>query len=61
MMVWYGGHWVLWEAALMWIGMVAFWGLVFWALYAAIHGWPASRSTDKPRGQARQLLDMGSC
>lgn len=34
MMFWSDSHWVFWQVALMWVGMVAFWGLVIWAVYA---------------------------
>jgi putative membrane protein len=37
MMFWYGnGGWPFWEIALMWVGMIAFWGLLIWAVYALI-------------------------
>ena len=36
MMFWDGGHWVFWQAAVMWVAMVAFWGIVIWAVYALI-------------------------
>src|SRR5260370_22890532 len=29
----YGGGWPFWEGALVWAGMVAFWGLLIWAVY----------------------------
>ena len=32
MMFWYGGGWPFWEVALMWVGMIAFWGLLIWAI-----------------------------
>ena len=34
MMFWYGSHFVLWQAVLASIGMLAFWGLLFWAAYS---------------------------
>ncbi|MDA8320527.1 MAG: SHOCT domain-containing protein [Actinomycetota bacterium] len=36
MMFWYGSHWVFWQAALMWIGMIIFWGLLIWGIYALV-------------------------
>ena len=36
MMFWYGGHWAFWQAGLMWVGMIAFWGLLIWGAYALI-------------------------
>jgi putative membrane protein len=57
MMFWYGSHLMFWQAALMWIAMIAFWGLVIWAIYAMV-----TTSTRKPgsehRGSdARRILD----
>ena len=34
MMFWNGGGWVWWQAGLMWVAMIAFWGLLIWAVYA---------------------------
>jgi putative membrane protein len=36
MMFWNGGGWPFWEVALMWVGMIAFWGFLIWAVYALI-------------------------
>jgi putative membrane protein len=36
MMFWNGGGWSFWEVALMWVGMIAFWGLLIWAVYALV-------------------------
>jgi putative membrane protein len=63
MMFWYGNAgWAFWQVALMWVGMIAFWGLLIWALYALITG--ASRRTGQGpsagehRGDdARRILD----
>jgi putative membrane protein len=44
MMFWYGsGGWAFWQVALVWVGMIAFWGLLIWAVYALISG--ATRGT----------------
>src|SRR6266700_5002585 len=43
MMFWDGG-WAWWQAGLMWIAMIAFWGLLIWAVYALITG--ATRRSD---------------
>jgi putative membrane protein len=62
MMFWNGGGWPFWEVALMWVGMIAFWGLLIWAIYALITG-AARRSGPGPRGEehradeARRILD----
>ena len=44
MMFWYGGHWAWWQGGLMWLGMIAFWGLLIWGGYALI-----TNATRKPR------------
>ena len=36
MMFWNGGGWPFWEVALMWVGMIAFWAVLIWAVYALI-------------------------
>ena len=38
MMFWYGGAWLWWQVALMWVGMLAFWGLLIWGVYALVTG-----------------------
>jgi putative membrane protein len=57
MMFGYGGGWPFWEVALMWVGMIAFWGFLIWAVYALV-----TTATRKPdagqRGEdPRQILD----
>ena len=36
MMFWYGDGWSWWQPALMWGGMLVFWGLVIWGVYAVV-------------------------
>jgi len=36
MMFWYGNGWAWWQAGLMWVGMIAFWALLIWAVYAVV-------------------------
>jgi putative membrane protein len=57
MMFGYGGGWPFWEVALMWVGMIAFWGFLIWAVYALI---TSARKTDSGhRSQdPRQILDQ---
>src|SRR5262249_31870055 len=43
MMFWHGGGWAWWQAGLMWVGMIAFWGLLAGAIYALVTG--ATRRT----------------
>ena len=63
MMFWYGGGWAWWQSGLMWIGMIAFWGLLIWAIYALVAG--ATRRTglglrEREPGDddARRILDQ---
>jgi len=64
MMFEYGNNWPLWQVALMWVGMIAFWGLLIWGVYAL-----ATRATRKPADdnrdrnrdggkEARHILDQ---
>jgi putative membrane protein len=59
MMFWYGAHWAFWQVSLMWVGMIVFWGLLIWAVYALIS--TARRpSLDRDDGEsddARKILD----
>jgi len=62
MMFWYGAHWMWWQASLMWVGMIAFWGLLIWGIYALIST-AMRRPGDQPGGQqhggdARRILDQ---
>jgi len=56
MMFWYGGSWAWWQAALMWLIMIGFWGFVIWIVYhfvvSPIRG---TRSEDRD-DSARQIL-----
>jgi len=62
MMFWNGGGWPFWEVALMWVGMIAFWGLLIWAVYALITS-ATRRRGPEPGGEehraddARRILD----
>ena len=62
MMFWNGGGWAWWQAGLMWAGMIAFWGLLIWLVYALFTG--ATRRADHSRddeehrgGDAARILD----
>jgi putative membrane protein len=60
-MYWYGSHLAFWQVALMWVGMVGFWVLVAWAIYALVGS--ASRGStfgpgdERPAQSARNILD----
>ncbi len=57
MMFWYGGHWAFWEVIVMWVGMVAFWGLIVWAIYALIAS--VTRRPPEERGdEPHRILDQ---
>ena len=51
MMFGYGSSWPFWQVALTWVGMIAFWGLLIWAVYALV-----VNATRKP-GSANRILD----
>ena len=58
MMFWYGGGWAWWQAGLMWVAMIAFWGLLIWAGYALIKGFTrTSPRQDQSSDDARSILD----
>jgi putative membrane protein len=63
MMFWYGGGWPFWEVGLMWAGMIVFWGLLIWAVYALVTSATRRRgpeaSDEEHRGDdARRILDQ---
>jgi putative membrane protein len=63
MMFWYGGGWEWWQAGLMWVGMIAFWGLLIWAVYALVTGANRRRGPETPGeeqrgGDAQRILDQ---
>jgi putative membrane protein len=63
MMFWYGNAgWPFWEVALMWAGMIAFWGLLIWAVYALItsatrRAAPRTLGEEHRGDDARRILD----
>jgi len=59
MMFWYGGHWAWWQGGLMWLGMLVFWGLLIWAVYALITNLTRKPGTPQGSGDgARRILDQ---
>ena len=58
MMFWYGGHWAWWQAGLMWLVMLAFWGLIIWAAYALITNLTRRGPGTGRDGDARAILDQ---
>jgi len=65
MMFWYGGGWLWWQVALMWVGMLAFWGLLIWGVWALIRsaahrpgdGLNAGGGAERRGGGALSILD----
>ena len=59
MMFGYGSSWPFWEVALMWAGMIAFWGLLIWAVYALVVNATRNpgRDRDTQPGSAARILD----
>ena len=56
MMFEYGGNWSGWDLALMWLAMVAFWGVIIWAVYLIIAGVSRKR-TDGGIDDSQLILD----
>jgi uncharacterized membrane protein len=57
MMLWYGSHWAFWQASLMWVGMIAFWGLLIWGIYVLIRSANRGPGGREHGGDARSILD----
>jgi putative membrane protein len=63
MMFWYGGGWAWWQAGLMWVGMIAYWGFLIWAIYALVTSatrrpGPGPREGEPGSDDARHILDQ---
>lgn len=58
MMFWYGSHWVFWQMALMWVGMIAFWALIIWAVWGLVTNATRGVSGEQPpAANARRILE----
>ena len=57
MMFGYGSHWAFWQVGLMWVGMVAFWGFLIWAIYSLIGTSRRPENTHRC-DEARHTLDQ---
>ncbi len=57
MMFWYSGGWAFWQVALMVVGMIAFWALAIWAVYALIVSSTGSAGPRQSGGGPRQILE----
>ena len=64
MMFEYGNNWPLWQVALMWVGMIVFWGLLILGVYTLATGATRKAAPDQldrsgdGGGEARRLLDQ---
>lgn len=58
MMFWYGNGWAWWQAGLMWVVMIAFWGALIWAAYAVITNLTRKPGTPDSGSDARSILDQ---
>lgn len=61
MMIWNSG-WAWWQVGLMWLGMIAFWGLLIWLIYALVtgaigRGRQPGGGEEPGGGDARRILD----
>ena len=57
MMFWYGSGWAWWQAGLMWVGMIAFWALLVWAVYAVVKNITTRDAGQPEPGGRRQGAD----
>ena len=57
MMFWNGGGWAWWQAGLMWAGMIVFWGLLIWSVYALITRLTRGPGPGHGEDGARGILD----
>jgi putative membrane protein len=57
MMFWNSGGWAWWQAGLMWAGMIVFWGLLIWAVYALITNLTRKPGPGHHGDDARSILD----
>jgi len=57
MMFGYGNGWPVWESALMWIGMIAFLGVLIWAGYVLITSTTRKPGEPDHGGDPRRILD----
>jgi putative membrane protein len=57
MMFGYAGGWPLWETALMWVGIIAFLGLLIWAVYALVNAARKPLRDQYPQAAAARILD----
>ena len=58
MMFWYGNGWAWWQAGLMWVAMIAFWGLLIWAAYAVITNLTRKPGAREGNNDAQRILDQ---
>ena len=58
MMFWYGSGWAWWQAGLMWVGMIAFWALLIWAVYAIVTNLTRKPGPEHRGDDARSILDQ---
>jgi putative membrane protein len=57
MMLWYGVHWMFWQMLLVWAGMIAFWSILIWAMFALIRNFRGPSGGGRPDGGPRRTLD----
>jgi putative membrane protein len=50
----YDSGWAWWQVFMMWIGMIAFWGVIIWAFVISTARHPGDDRHDR---SARQILD----
>ena len=64
MMFEYGNNWPIWQVALMWVGMIAFCGVLIWGVYVLAIGTTRKLGNDQfdrngdGGSEARHILDQ---
>lgn len=58
MMFWYGSGWAWWQVGLMWVAMIAFWGVPIWTAYAIIANFTRKPGVREDGDDARRILDQ---
>jgi putative membrane protein len=58
MMFWDGNGWAWWQVGLMWVVMIAFWGLLIWAIYALITNLTRKPGARDGSDDAQRILDQ---
>ncbi|NNN22656.1 MAG: SHOCT domain-containing protein [Acidimicrobiales bacterium] len=56
-MFWYGNGWRFWQIGIMWVGMIIFWALIIWAVFALITNLSHRYPEERRNSETRRILD----